>query len=349
VGQNFLVGSKINELAELCKKGVIEIFLTDITYKEIIARFRKNLVETKENIIKPRNILETHAKLLRNFSELNAFFNLPTVDIEDLCLKFQNDFDKWLKNNNAVTISTGHITIKEVFEDYFDNNPPFKEGIKKNEFPDAFTLKALVEYFSKIKSKSYILSSDKDLLTFGSKILIPIENASDLFDMVIRATPEILEKKALKLIEKEFMISKAFLGKETKKQIVRVIEAEIESTYQIDDMDVDSGELIEISDIELEEFSIVSLNTSSNSAKLECEVNFSFEVSFNVDDYSEASYDREDDKWYYVETRTYIIKGSYDIAVTISANFNFDDKFAELEVEEINHGMNLDIIGRFGE
>lgn len=346
-GQNFLAGSKIKELADLCQKGIINIFLTDITYRELLARFRKNMEVTSEKIIKPKDLLVNHAKLLRNFSEFKVYFELPTIDIEALCLRYHQDFDEWLIKNNVVIIPTGHLEISNIFEDYFANNSPFKEGEKKNEFPDAFTLKAIVEYFSILNSKTYLLSSDNDLLTFKSKSIIPVGDASDLLDTFIRTSPEKLAERAIKLIEKEFKVVKAFLEKDTKDMIIRAIDDEMGSTFQIVDLEITSINKIEVCDIEIEEFSIVSLDTTYNTAKLESETNFSFEVLFSADDYSEAYHDNEDGTWHFIESKKYSIEDAFNIQVTISAYFNLENDSVSLEVEDINNGNKLDIIDSF--
>ena len=39
--QNFLVGSKINDLTKLVRDGNVRLYITDITYREIYARFHK--------------------------------------------------------------------------------------------------------------------------------------------------------------------------------------------------------------------------------------------------------------------------------------------------------------------
>ncbi len=344
---NFLVGTKMRELAELCQKGAAFIFITDITYREVIARFRANLIVADEKIKKPKEQLVICARVLRNFPEMSSFFDWPSVDIDALSSRFQMNFEEWLKKNKATIIPTDHITIKDVFNDYFENKPPFKEGKKKHEFPDAFTLKALVEYFLKKRTKSYLLSSDRDLLTLIHKTIIPIEDPSLLFDLIIRTTPEKITERAIKLIEDEFINSRVQLEKETMEMLIRTIEDEVGSTYQINEIEIDSVDHVNVSNIELSNFSIVSLNTTDQSAKLVCEINFSFEVSFSADDYSEAWHDNEDDIWHFVESKTFSFEDTYNISVEIRANFDTDEEFVELELKDINNGNKLNVMDSF--
>ena len=65
--QNFLHGSKLKELTRLAHNGTIKLFITDITYREILARFKKNLQTADEKIKKPQRDIEINSRVLRNF------------------------------------------------------------------------------------------------------------------------------------------------------------------------------------------------------------------------------------------------------------------------------------------
>lgn len=344
---NFLVGAKIKELTELCQNGTARIFLTDITYREVIARFLKNLLTAEEKIKKPKETLATNAKVLRNFPEMKVFFELPSIEVESLALRFNVEFEEWLKRSKAIIIPTDSITIKEVFDDYFKNNPPFKEGEKKNEFPDAFTLKALVDYFSIRGEKSYIISSDKDILTKISEAIIPIEDTSVLFDLLIRSTIEKGEDSVIELIEEAFINSKVKLGAEVRVMIKNAIEDEVGLIHNYRGIRIDSVVKVDVSDIVLNNFSIVLLNTTNHLAKLDSEINFSFEVFFSAYDEFEEMHDHKDDNLRIAKPKTYRFTDTYYIPITIEAKVNTVEKVAKLKVEDINNGKGLDVMSSF--
>jgi predicted nucleic acid-binding protein len=346
IRQNFLAGSAIRSLYSLCKDGSAKLFLTDIVYRETIAEFRKKTLQTIEDIKKPRGILVNKAQLLRNFSEMEIFFNLPALNCDDLCLKFHLDFDKWLKKTKVTMISTDSISIKKVIDNYFDNRPPFKDGPKKHEFPDAFTITALEDYFSERAEKVYILTDDKGILSVESDYLIPIKDYSSLFDKVIRATKVKRETKAIQLIEEEFKVSQFKIKRNLIYLINQVIEEEIDSKTSIYNYDIDSLLDITLSEIEIGNYSIVSLNIKDGIAKLECNIEFSYDITVAVTDMSSAVYDREDDEWYGIESKDIDIKDKCEVPIIIQASIDIKEGYIELEVEGINNGQYLGIIKR---
>ena len=260
--QNFLAGSKIQELPILCKKSKISLFITDIIYREVLARFLYNLKQTEEKTKKPKTLLSNSAKLLRNFEEFSMYFDFPPVDIKDLFQRFKADFDEWIRKNGIKVIPTGNLKIKKVFNDYFENRLPFNEGKKKHEFPDAFSLEAYIDYFNKKKTNTYLLTSDSDLLGFENNRIIPINDVATLYDLIIRNSPEALAERAIGYIETEFKSFKSRLESDTKGLIIVSIEDEFESTYEINELQIDSLNHIDVGDIELSKFSIVNTPVS---------------------------------------------------------------------------------------
>lgn len=345
--QNFLAGSKLKELSDIHKKYNIGLFTTDIFYREVLARFEKNIKQAVENTKKPKDQLKSSARVLRNFKGFDSYFNLPTINIKELCDKFKNELDSWIKENEVEIIPTFHLNIKEVFEDYFNNAPPFKEGEKKHEFPDAFSLKAIIEYFKSKKDKTYILTSDNDILEYESSISKSVKESSELFDLIIRTTTEERIEKTIALIESAFHRTKSKLEKDTKEIIESAIEDEVGSTYMLDDLEIDSVNHVDLGDITFDKFSILKLNIDDNEAKLECEIKISFEVSFSAFDYSEAHYDSEDKIWHFVNTNDFSIEDEYDITVQLTAEFDLEEEYCEFEVEDIENGEKLDVFNSF--
>ncbi|MFH3639912.1 PIN domain-containing protein, partial [Acinetobacter baumannii] len=58
----------------------------------------------------------------------------------------ENKLNEFIENTGALEIVCGEFAdITKILEDYFSATPPFgKEVKKKNEFPDAITLNAMI-------------------------------------------------------------------------------------------------------------------------------------------------------------------------------------------------------------
>lgn len=343
--QNFLVGSKIAELSSLTLKYSVKLYMTDITYREILSRFHKNLLRTDEEIKKPTGLLISKARLLKNFSEMDPFFQLPIINVEILFTKFSTKFDLWIRDNNVTIIRTDHLTIKEVFDDYFNNNPPFKEGKKKYEFPDAFTLKGIVDFFKKRQEKTYLISSDKDILEYKEETIFPIDTKStaEFFDLIIQSAPESMKRTARELVKSEFESNKNQLLAKIKDEVVKVIEDKINSIAYYRELEIDEMKDLDIFDLNCINSSIPYLDIDTLEARIECEVSFKFDVSFYADDYSQGVYDKEDDRWYFVNSTTFSVEGEQIIPVEIGVSFDLNDEYVDFEIESINNGQDIDV------
>ncbi|MCW3101695.1 MAG: hypothetical protein JWO09_135 [Bacteroidetes bacterium] len=344
--QNFLSGAKLQEIGKLSKEGVIKAYITDIVFREVLSRFEKGLKTTDEKIKKPKSMLEGNARLLKNFSQYKSYFDLPSVDVTVLYKEFANQFETWIKKSKFIIIKTDHITIASVMQNYFSNKPPFKEGEKKHEFPDAFTLQALSEYFSKLNERSYVLSRDKDLLTFKSDALIPISDSTEIIDAIIRAQKEKETRSTIQFIEKVFDKERDKLGDEIALELEESISDEL--TYNdfyndANNLTFDYVEFVDISNVTIHPFSIIYLNNTD--AKLEADVTFQLNAKFYMIDDSHAWFDKESNMWYGRDSVEKIINES----ITTSVTFNIDHNpkagkdYASVEFDEINNGKEFNI------
>jgi hypothetical protein len=85
--------------------------------------------------------------------------------------------------------------ISEIFDDYFAGTPPFGEGKKKSEFPDAFVLASLLSWLRPGRPKMYIVGKDPDLLKFcsGRSDLIQLDSVAQLLSLAL-ASSELLAR-----------------------------------------------------------------------------------------------------------------------------------------------------------
>lgn len=173
VKNNFLSSKNINSLKELVDGGIVKLHITDITYREIKNRFFINLKSTSEEIKKPLSMMRSKIPILRNFDSFETYFNLPEINLDELNNCFNRDLSRWILELNVNVISTDSLTIREVFEDYFNSRPPFGGGDKKHELPDAFTLQALNLYFQGNQELCHFISEDKDFSELNISVFYP--------------------------------------------------------------------------------------------------------------------------------------------------------------------------------
>jgi hypothetical protein len=342
-----LEGSKIRDLSQLQLKHGIKLYTTDIFYRETLALFNKDLISSTEKIKKPLTLFKENGYILKNNSLLVPYFTFPELDVEALFKEFNTNFDDWLSENNVIIIKTGQIKIEEVFNDYFKNSSPFNKTSKKCEFPDAFSLKAIESFCNSNETKVYILTGDKDILDYSHPKFCITNESTKLFDLIIRASKKSQTKIAVKLIESSFTSEKNWIEKDVNELFRRVVKDEVHSKYFVDDIEIEKINFIETSPIDVDKFSIIDLNIDKGQAMLECNASVSYEVGFTALDYSEAYYDKEDDRWFFVNNLDLTFNDEIDVSIQISVNFSLEKDLCHFEVESIENGNDLKIFDSF--
>lgn len=169
------------EFLRLCKKRQLVLLTTDITRREIKVGI-KLLAE------KAHQTVRDAAQAIHNLQE-------PEVSsVKDLARKLKPSAfsDVWslavegfFSECPAVILPMPRTAIEEVFDLYFERQPPFC-GSKKAEFPDAFVLQAIEAAANRSDDCIYVISNDSDFEAAcqGSPKLVHLKSLSHLLDRV---------------------------------------------------------------------------------------------------------------------------------------------------------------------
>lgn len=132
-------------LNRLCKENNIEQIYTDITKKEIIENFNKNL-----------DFLKT------------CKIQLPSSYKQELVNKISKDFS-FIQNeywSDKIKVDYNDIKISTIVDSYFDKIPPFSVN-KQNEFKDSIILNSILQFTEIRCGQTYLVSKDKDWHDFA--------------------------------------------------------------------------------------------------------------------------------------------------------------------------------------
>jgi len=336
--QNFLAGKLLYDLADLGAKKYASIYITDIVYREVLARFASRVNEEDSKIKQVKKTIASSLRVLKNFDDYQNYFTLPTLDEDQVINEFKEKFDQWISKSNLTIIPTDDLTIGKVFKDYFDNKPPFSQGEKKHEFPDAFSFLALQDYFTKKKRKCLFVTHDKDFNGMETKNIFPVQEVSQEIDRILSHEKQ---SETYTLIRRGFDQNKANLEKQARDIVFAFIEMEVEATSEIRGMWIDSLDNIDLSDVEFTSSQTVFIGEGK--ARIEVDGNFAYEIMITVEDNSEAMYDREDGRYYGTEYRTIKIKDQKEEKFSVSVDFDLDENYVEIEVEDLNDGNGFKI------
>ncbi|MAO49482.1 MAG: hypothetical protein CML16_01195 [Pusillimonas sp.] len=141
--ENFFAGIKLNALIKHAKEQEIELYTTEITVEECLSNIEKQFLQGKNLFIKAIKNLSNKAKILKNVETLKPIFEIEeSFDTKNELALLKEEF-KDLIDENFRFITIDSNKTRKIIQDYFGENPPFKDGGKKHEFPDAFVLNSL--------------------------------------------------------------------------------------------------------------------------------------------------------------------------------------------------------------
>ena len=333
---NILAGRKIKSLLKHCEEKTIKIFSTQIVINELKERVRKIVLQSKSEWKKYRN--EKTEVIFRNTDTISIFEKLWSID-------FQKDIDMIHENIDNVIIKTPihlidsfGVDIELVFDKYFNNEAPFKEGLKKNEFPDAFILATIDLWCSKNSEKMIIVSSDNDWLNYKSDKLIKIKEIDELLSLIAVHKEIALKERRLQYIESAYLDSIAKLEQDLREYLVN-------SAY------FDTG------DADLQDFEILGIiwgehlitEFEEEYAEFKTEITLQIKAAVSYEDYENGYYDKEDERWYFVEKVDENITRELKLPVTISLSYDMENNDYDIYYENINYDKPIDLdYDRFG-
>ena len=142
-------------LIMLAKAQMIAVYSTQITIdecKDQLAKMAKEVSSACKKTLKKASPLKfINKQLYDDFQEATE---------EDLLKNSWIDaFDDFIKRTGIQLIDTNNVQNSVIFEQYFESKPPFGEGKKKFEFPDAFVIEALRNFKG---GQIHVVSSDDD-------------------------------------------------------------------------------------------------------------------------------------------------------------------------------------------
>jgi hypothetical protein len=331
VSNNFdYSNSKFMAILERCRDGQIVVGLPSITRREMEINLENSVSKAMQALSKAR----PDARVLRTLpsSEFKSLFSPSTQD--QLFSELVGSLNTYLDNCNVEDISLENISIQYVFDLYFNKKPPFDDGKKKAEFPDAFALAALEKWGDEDYSEVLVASSDSDL-----------EGGCQNFNNLIYVG------KLDRLLERLTFESDEFLATQAKKASASVQESTNESLstllaeryyYLLDE----NGEVDEVRIDNVEsEWIILKVNKSDEeevSATFEVAGTFDLEADISYDDMETATYDREDGVYYVFNTINETTKESESFKALVDICFQIE-RPEDCEVLDIVIEMPRDI------
>jgi hypothetical protein len=337
-------------LVTLAQQGKIRLLLTSVTLHEIRAHIiegaelaSKAVEQAVNDLNKKRFKPQGDIKRIKISANSNLLYDFKKK-VQELAPNFEqinqellDQLDAFLQKTDFKKIEVDQVSVVEIFENYFSGTPPFGEGKKKYEFPDAFALLALQKEAKDRNKIIYVVSGDSDWQKFcsSSENLFLIGKLDELLENIIRETDsdevEVCyelyrnkEDEIKRYIEDNFS-DLDFSIDFSRTSLIEWGSEEIEVT--VNSVDIIDSSLVKIDDSDLDQPSVVF--------ELEAEVNYDANVSYKSLEY--AIYDREDDMYYGGETIDTVFTQSIklNVEVTLTLSRDKDYSLCDADIEDI--------------
>lgn len=303
----------------------LKLILTDITVLEIENNIKKEVDASKQALMSFKN----KGKILKNCTKpsLKYFFN--EFDSNEVTDNLMVQFHAFISSSKALVLNANDVSVKEVFDKYFKSLPPFNKGSKKSEFPDAFAFGVIEKWCADNKENIIIVSGDPDW-----------EKASELNDsfLYFRTIQEFLD-----YIHKE----------ELKKKTLKLIyENENEISKSVKEQFLNLGFLLEnvngnVNDIKVLELKLLDPYLV-DVGKLTFIFNLLYEIQYvayiTIEDYSFASYDKEDNRYYNVKEVEEKVNDVIELYVNVEIKYDEMLKNGKISNIELESHKDISII-----
>lgn len=176
--------TRFREVISLARTRKIFVYLTEITDKEVQAKIAEDIQNAWRKL---KNIQsDRELRILKNLDADFIEILFDSFDFESAKTALLTQFARFKKDAQVSIITLQDIPILEVFDKYFTQSPPFGEGKKKSEFPDAFVISALQSWCARNNRKLYVVSGDEDMKSAceTNERLLSLSRLEELLDLV---------------------------------------------------------------------------------------------------------------------------------------------------------------------
>lgn len=299
--------------------------ITLLTHPVLESEIKKHIGESElvSRIGNLQTSLRKYNKQLQmiDISTEDLIRRLDEINIEKSLI---DKFDLFYKR----AISVPYVSAQEVFEDYFNANPPFNTtGNKKSEFPDAFILKGIIEYCKNNANSTVLIISDDSDWKHTLEENKQIVQVDSLEAAMLLLWEQLDDKSDLY----QMLIS------QTKSDIyTEISDAALNEAFCIDD--IDTAEEVDIEKVSVVDINdtIVPLEVTQNSVLLQITATISADGCSEFFDENRSAWDSEDRCYYFCAyTRLTFQNALAEVDCEVEINFSDDGSLSQVELSSV--------------
>lgn len=324
IASNFNFGGNLfSALKQRVLDKQVEIGITVITKREVEAKICKYVDDAKNAIEKAIS----SAKILKNSITPAVTSLYSSWKSEEVADEIVSKFHDYLRAFDVSVLDCDGVNVDKIFDLYFAQRPPFGQGNKKTEFPDAFASSAVEEWGLSEGKKVYVVSGDQDMregvrsfnqLIRSDSLAALLDTLSNKYEKIV---PDCMSVYAEVRSEIDEKLKDAFSDK----------------WFFVGDQD---GEVNSIDEIELGEYTpnLLRVEQSDNGGYVTCEFEVVATISFVADitygDFETASYDSEDKVYIFHNMINKKVREDVPVMAKVVIKFDNEDP-SDIDVEQV--------------
>ena len=316
--------NSFKKLIELVDDASLVLYQTTVTYKEVLSNIEQEVKISNSGFKALTKDFRRQAKIFYNIPNLKSLFSIkPNPD--EICNLLKDQFEDYLEKTKAKIISIDKVSPEKVFDKYFSNLPPFKEGKNKNEFPDAFSIEALEKEARDNNFTIHVISNDNDWKNACSQSdnLVCIDNIEKFLEkQIIVAT----KYKDINLYY-DFLENNFYQFEREISNRCDDLEFSLGDGYNFNFAELGSEEIdVKVESIELKDKTLIEIDDDTMTFELDVEISFLADVSYSSLEF--AVYDKEDEQYYNVEPKVERVHQQIAMPVEVHLSYkrnNSDD------------------------
>lgn len=326
---DFSAKGKFALLEKQISNGKAHLLTSDIVKGEVKRHIKEDVSKGLEKL---QSTLSDRRLAIFREGSYSAIFG--EIDIPVMTESALMTFNNYLTKTSAILLDIDDVDLRSVVTDYFSAKPPFGEGHKKSEFPDAFNA-SLLQKYSTENGKVYVVSDDGDFSNVENvycfKTLNELLDAINSQDKISSQSKNyVTSKDVLKYIYSQVEDALLDVGCELDVDGTDTDRKGVSSGYEYDEI-----ELLSVSQQKLTELEVVDIDYSDNTLTIltSCKLKLEFSCSFL--DEENSMWDSEDKEYAHAYHGNMHEFHNSRIPVEIHVAFDNDNENTSFDIDEI--------------
>lgn len=323
-------------LSKYIDSGAAYLLITSSTVGEVQAHLKEKVEKAAAELKK----VAKEAMILRNLPGTPWHGIFTKFDKDEVYKKLNSDFQAFINRDNVELIRPDDVSIDSLLERYFAKLPPFAEGKKRKEFPDAIALESINNISQKRGWHVYVISADGDMEKYcaDKDNLVHLNDIDEFVELLLRNDAAFEEP--VKLADEVY--------EGLQKSIIEQIRERLDDAEFYPD-DYSDGEVVdrEIHDVEIEGRKLIQ--ASPDGAQFEIEALVSLTLVQSYADYERSCFDKEDQAYVFVLTTDVTKEIQKVISVYVDVGFEDSIKanacIVDIDMDSAIQIKSKDVVG----